>query len=233
LSRLAQHPNVTLKGYPGEVDAPAILIGDREVVIALRDKLSYLLRRGILIRDEEIAGMFREWFDQVLWEDPSLVPLKELGPVGLLSGALERLKGAARGVEVVLDRNRDGAVYRRVREVIERLVEPKDEILALITYEGDESTSSDRATVGCRRVLSAGAGVLSPDPSGQSPPEDGVPAHHSLSAIPKGARPPDTFPITSWTIAREMLRLQSEPGLRDLISLHLGRVASGSCIVSW
>jgi hypothetical protein len=93
LSGLAQRPNAALKGYPGEVDAPAILIGDQEVVIALRDRLSYLLRRGILIRDEKIAGMFREWFDQVLWADPSLIPLKELGPVGLLPGALERLEG--------------------------------------------------------------------------------------------------------------------------------------------
>jgi len=221
LSGLAQRPNAALKGYPGEVDAPAILIGDREVVIALRDKLSYLLRRGILIRDEEIAGMFREWFDQVLWEDPSLVPLKELGPVGLLPGVLERLKGAARGVEVVLDRNRDGAVYRRVREVIERLVEPKDEILALITYEGDESTSSDRtrSDVGeyYRQERESYHRTLL-DKARQRT------AYRRIFAFrrPEGRAAPEYVPDYVLDHAREMLRLQSEPGLGDLISLHRG-----------
>jgi hypothetical protein len=221
LSGLAQRPNAALKGYPGEVDAPAILIGDQEVVIALRDRLSYLLRRGILIRDEKIAGMFREWFDQVLWADPSLIPLKEPAQVGLLSGALERLKGAACGVEVVLDRNRDGAVYRRVREVIERLVEPKDEILALTTYEGDEPTSSDRtrSDVGesYRQEREAYHRTLL-DKACQGTTYRRVIAFRHR----EGRVAPGYVPDPMLDHLQEMLELQSEPGLRDLISLHRG-----------
>jgi hypothetical protein len=221
LSGLAQRPNAALKGYPGEVDAPAILIGDQEVFIALRDRLSYLLRHGILIRDEKIAGMFREWFDQVLWADPSLIPLKEPAQVGLLSGALERLEGAARGVEVVLDRNRDGAVYRRVREVIERLVEPKDEILALITYEGNEPTSSDRtrSDVGenYRQEREAYHRTLL-DKACQGTTYRRVIAFRHR----EGRVAPGYVPDPMLDHLQEMLKLQSEPGLRDLISLHRG-----------
>jgi len=220
LSGLAQYPNVTLKGYPGEVDAPAILIGDREVVIALRDRLSYLLRRGILIRDEKIAGMFREWFDQVLWADPSLISLKEPAQVGLLSGALERLKGAARGVEVVLDRNRDGAVYRRVREVIERLVRPEDEILVLVTYEGvpapldqprppeEERYRQERETYHRTLLDKACQGT----------------AYRRVIAFRhrEGRVAPGYVPDPMLDHLQKMLELQSEPGLRDLISLHRG-----------
>jgi hypothetical protein len=221
LSGLAQRPNAALKGYPGEVDAPAILIGDQEVFIALRDRLSYLLRHGILIRDEKIAGMFREWFDQVLWADPSLIPLKEPAQVGLLSGALERLEGAARGVEVVLDRNRDGAVYRRVREVIERLVEPKDEILALITYEGNEPTSSDRtrSDVGenYRQEREAYHRTLL-DKACQGTMYRRVIAFRHR----EGRVAPGYVPDPMLDHLQKMLELQSEPGLRDLISLHRG-----------
>ena len=221
LSELGRHPNAALKGYPGKVDAPAILIGDREVIIALRDRLNYELRHGILIRDEKIAGMFREWFDQVLWVDPSLIPLKELGPVGLLPGALERLEGAARGVEVVLDRNRDGAVYRRVREVIERLVEPKDEILALITYEGNEPTSSDRtrSDVGenYRQEREAYHRTLL-DKACQGTTYRRVIAFRH----PEGRVAPGHVPDPMLDHLREMLKLRSEPRLQERISLHRG-----------
>ncbi len=220
LSGLAQHPNAALKGYPGEVDAPAILIGDQEVVIALRDRLSYLLRRGILIRDEKIAGMFREWFDQVLWADPSLIPLKELGPVGLLPGALERLEGAARGVEVVLDRNRDGAAFRKAREVIEQLAGPEDEILALVTYEGvpapldqprpAESERYQQEREAYHRALLDKA-------------RQGAAYRRIISfRHPEGRVAPGYVPDPMLDHLREMLKLRSEPGLRDLVSLHWG-----------
>ena len=179
LSGLAQHPNAALKGYPGEVDAPAILIGDREVVIALGDRPTYELRHGIVIRDEKIAGMFREWFDQVLWVDPSLIPLKELRQVGLLPGALERLEGAARGVEVILDRNRDGAAFRKAREVIERLAGPEDEILALVTYEGVPASLDQPRPAESERYRQEREAYHRA--SGQSPTGDGVSARHRLS----------------------------------------------------
>ena len=217
LSGLAQYPNVTLKGYPGEVDAPAILIGDREVVIALRDRLSYLLRRGILIRDEKIAGMFREWFDQVLWADPSLIPLKEPAQVGLLSGALERLKGAARGVEVVLDRNRDGAGYRRGREVIERLVEPGDEILVLINEEGMPDQMRSEESLNYQQEREAYHRTLL-DKARQGAKYRRVIAFRHR----EGRVAPGYVPDPMLDHLQEMLRLQSQPGLRDLISLHRG-----------
>jgi hypothetical protein len=220
LSGLAQRPNAALKGYPGEVDAPAILIGDREVIIALRDRLNYELRHGILIRDEKIAGMFREWFDQVLWADPSLIPLKELGPVGLLPGALERLEGAARGVEVVLDRNRDGAAFRKAREVIERLAGPEDEILALVTYEGvpaplDQPRPAESERYRQEREAYHRA-LLDKARQGT--------AYRRVIALRhrEGRVAPGYVPDPMLDHLREMLKLRSEPGLRDLISLHWG-----------
>jgi hypothetical protein len=220
LSGLAQRPNAALKGYPGEVDAPAILIGDREVIIALRDRLNYELRHGILIRDEKIAGMFREWFDQVLWADPSLIPLKELGPVGLLPGALERLEGAARGVEVVLDRNRDGAAFRKAREVIERLAGPEDEILALVTYEGvpaplDQPRPAESERYRQEREAYHRA-LLDKARQGT--------AYRRVIAFRhrEGRVAPGYVPDPMLDHLREMLKLRSEPGLRDLISLHWG-----------
>jgi hypothetical protein len=161
--------------------------------------------------------MFREWFDQVLWEDPSLVPLKELRQVGLLPGVLERLEGAARGVEVVLDRNRDGAGYRRGREVIERLVEPGDEILVLINEEGipdqmrsEESLNYQQEREAYQRTL------LDKVPQGA--------AYRRIFAFrrPEGRVASGYVPDHMLRHAQEMLRLQSEPGLRDLISLHRG-----------
>jgi len=220
LSGLAQRPNAALKGYPGKVNVPTILIGDQEVLIALRDRLNYELRRGIMIRDEKIAGMFREWFDQVLWADPSLIPLKEIGQIGLLPGAPERLEGAARGVEAALDRNRDGAAYRRAREVIEGLVGPEDEILVLVNYEGvpassdqprpDESESYRQEREAYHRALLDKA-------------RQGA-AYRRIFAFrhPEGRVAPGYVPDHILNHAREMLKLQSEPGLRDLISLHWG-----------
>jgi hypothetical protein len=220
LSGLAQHPNAALKGYPGEVDAPAILIGDREVVIALGDRPTYELRHGIVIRDEKIAGMFREWFDQVLWVDSSLIPLKELRQVGLLPGALERLEGAARGVEVILDRNRDGAAFRKAREVIEQLAGPEDEILALVTYEGvpasldqprpAESERYRQEREAYRRALL--------DKARQGTAYRRVIAFRHR----EGRVAPGYVPDPMLDHLREMLKLRSEPGLRDLISLHWG-----------
>ncbi|WP_448605644.1 hypothetical protein [Thermoflexus hugenholtzii] len=220
LSGLAQRPNAALKGYPGKVNIPAILIGDQEVLIALRDRLTYDLRRGIVIRDEKIAGMFREWFDQVLWADPSLIPLKELGQVDLLPGALERLEGADRGVELVLDRNRDGAVYRRVREVIERLAGPEDEILALVNYEGAPA-SSDRPrpdeSERYRQEREAYYRALL-DKARQGA------AYRRIFAFrhPEGRVAPGRVPAHMLNHAREMLKLRSEPGLQERISLHRG-----------
>jgi hypothetical protein len=220
LSGLAQHPNAALKGYPGEVDAPAILIGDQEVVIALGDRPTYELRHGIVIRDEKIAGMFREWFDQVLWVDSSLIPLKELRQVGLLPGALERLEGAARGVEVILDRNRDGAAFRKAREVIEQLAGPEDEILALVTYEGvpasldqprpAESERYRQEREAYRRALL--------DKARQGTAYRRVIAFRHR----EGRVAPGYVPDPMLDHLREMLKLRSEPGLRDLISLHWG-----------
>lgn len=137
LNSMARYSNVALKGYPGEINVPAVVIGDQEVVIAIRDRSPYELRRGILIRDQRIADMLREWFDSVLWEEPAAVLLKKMGMTDLHPGALERLEQAARGgMEIVLDRERNGEAYRRAREVIEKLVEQGNEILILIHYEG-------------------------------------------------------------------------------------------------
>jgi hypothetical protein len=220
LSELGRHPNAALKGYPGEVDVPAILIGDREVIIALRDRPNYELRHGIVIRDEKIAGMFREWFDQVLWADPSLIPLKELGPVGLLPGALERLEGAARGVEVVLDRNRDGAAFCRAREVIERLAGPEDEILALVTYEGvpaplDQPRPAE--SEGHRQEREAYHRALL-DKARQGA------AYRRIISFrhPEGRVAPGYVPDPMLDHLREMLKLRSEPRLQERISLHRG-----------
>jgi len=221
LSRLAQRPNAALKGYPGKVDAPAILIGDQEVLIALRDRPNYELRRGIMIRDEKIAEMFREWFDQVLWADPSLIPLKEIRQIGLLPGALERLEGAARGVEVVLDQNRDGAAYHRAREVIEQLVGARDEILAFVTYEGvpppsdqmeDESERYRQEREAYYRTL-------------LNKVREGA-AYRRIFAFRhrEGRVAPGYVSDPVLGHAREMLRLQSEPRLRNLISLHRGEM---------
>jgi len=220
LSGLAQHPNAALKGYPGKVDAPAILIGDREVVIALRDRPTYELRHGIVIRDENIAGMFREWFDEVLWVDPFLIPLKEYRQDGLLPAALERLEGAARGVEVVLDRNRDGAAFRKAREVIERLAGPEDEILALVTYEG-KPDCSDRPrpaeSEGHRQEREAYRRALL-DKACQGAKYRRVIAFRHR----EGRVAPGYVPDHMLNHLQEMLKLQSQPGLRDLISLHWG-----------
>jgi hypothetical protein len=190
------------------------------VVIALGDRPTYELRHGIVIRDEKIAGMFREWFDQVLWVDSSLIPLKELRQVGLLPGALERLEGAARGVEVILDRNRDGAAFRKAREVIEQLAGPEDEILALVTYEGvpasldqprpAESERYRQEREAYRRALL--------DKARQGTAYRRVIAFRHR----EGRVAPGYVPDPMLDHLREMLKLRSEPGLRDLISLHWG-----------
>jgi hypothetical protein len=190
------------------------------VVIALGDRPTYELRHGIVIRDEKIAGMFREWFDQVLWADSSLIPLKELRQVGLLPGALERLEGAARGVEVILDRNRDGAAFRKAREVIEQLAGPEDEILALVTYEGvpasldqprpAESERYRQEREAYRRALL--------DKARQGTAYRRVIAFRHR----EGRVAPGYVPDPMLDHLREMLKLRSEPGLRDLISLHWG-----------
>ncbi len=222
LNQLAQHPNVALKGYPGVVNVPTILIGDQEIIIAFRDMPQFELRRGVMIRDEDIAAGLREWFDYVLWGEPSAILLKDFNQTGLLPGALERLERTARGgVEVVLDRNRDGAAYRRAREVIEQLVGPRDEILAFVTYEGAPPSSDqmEDESEGYRQEREAYYRTL------LNKVHEGA-AYRRIFAFRhrEGRVAPGYVSDPVLGHAREMLRLQSEPRLRDLISLHRGEM---------
>jgi hypothetical protein len=105
--------------------------------------------------------------------------------------------------------------------VIERLVEPEDEILALITYEAtsrllrteprsDESEYYRQEREAYHRTLLDKA-------------RQGT-AYRRVIAFPpsRRARGPRICSRPMLDHLREMLRLQSEPGLRDLISLHRG-----------